>query len=693
MPCSADAELDRLWAGDRRRAYAHLLAREGPGWWFRMDISRIRRHIGRFLETGSSGLSARLWLLQGAAAPLPASQGLADTIRPLGVLHHVLLTRRDWEGAAMGIGLALAAVWDFGTDFRLARPWTRRAERLLERPIPPVCRAHLLAFLGLFRLFSDGDAGAACQVLHRQRHEAEQARCPELVLYGAAVHALALLFSGHPHRAEVLLEDVAPLEPSAAPGSHARAYFPMVLGVLMNATGRPEGALEALGRASAALAEDDMPVSMRLQLASYRLMAAALSGDALPAATLEAPVRQLALAHHNHLHAAFLHFSLGTAYLRAGRPYRALVHADEGVRGGVACHSPIPRLLNGVLRGQALAGLQETEEADACLEEVVGEGVRGGMSFFVRAAVVERAEIALRRGRPDAARRAMDEAGALQDPGSLWTPFRGPSFNETFGSRLHPPRQRRWEGSDQARPLDIRTLGGFEMRLGEAPMFDRRWGSGRTLALLKLIIALGGHKVPAAQLILDLWPDAEGDRGYANFKTALSRLRKVPGAGIGRGWIQLKWGRVSLAQGVVAVDSLAFVDAVRIADRSGAAADFARAASLYRGDFLPNDHTFGIFGRQRRELRDALVRMADGLARVFLEGDRSVEPIPVLVPATELVPDSERLHARCMEVFLAKGYPGEALRAYRRAEASLRDTLGVTPGPQLQRLHARARSA
>ncbi|RMG92258.1 MAG: hypothetical protein D6708_06795 [Candidatus Dadabacteria bacterium] len=687
MAESHEVRLQRLLKQGDRGGYAELVARVGPEWWFRMDLRTIDRHLAPLRAEGGMGLSPRLNLLAGAVAPPPVDRGLDRALRPLGPVYRLLHATRDWDGAVMAAGLALAGVWDFGTDFRAARPWRARLRDLVARPVSPAARAHGLAFLGLFQLFGDGDPGGALRTLEIQAEAAHDARCPEMVLYGSALRALTLLLSGRPDRAEVVLDDAAVHERTAAPGSHARAYFPMVRGVVECAAGRPEEALITLARANATLPEAEQPLSMRLQMASYRLLAETLARGKLPDRALEAPVRELGLAHHNRLHAAFLHFSLGTAYLRSGRAYRALVHADQGLEFARACGSRVPEFMNAVLRGQALSDLRETTEALEHLAHTEAEAERSGFGFFGRAARVERAHVELGRGNTDAARALFPDLAPLAD--GLWTPFRDSAFQSAFSRRLHPASGGGWVWGEPRRPAQIRTLGGFEMRMNERQVFDRRWGTGRTLALLKLIVALGGHKIPASELILELWPDADGDQGYANFKTALARLRKV--ADPGMAWIHLRMGRVSLSQTAVAVDALAFEQAAQAARRSEEPEQLLRAVELYRGDFLPLDDGWGVFVRRRRELRGLYVRVADALARACAAGRSALDPTDLLARACAFVPDAERLYARRMELFLARGFPAEALRVYREAEAALRETLGVSPGPELARLRERIR--
>jgi hypothetical protein len=68
------------------------------------------------------------------------------------------------------------------------------------------------------------------------------------------------------------------------------------------------------------------------------------------------------------------------------------------------------------------------------------------------------------------------------------------------------------ESSAPRAPVEIATLGRFAII---ARGTDAEPATGRPLTLLKLIIALGGHDVSAAQVSDALWPDADGHAAAA----------------------------------------------------------------------------------------------------------------------------------------------------------------------------------
>ncbi len=683
------SRLDSLAAAGDWSAYGRELAQAGCGWWFRMDIPRIEGHLRVFLEHQSAGLSPRLRLLEGIVTPLPGAEKLPGILSTLSALHRVLLLKRDLEAAAVCSGLALAAVWDFGTDLALARPWLRKAAEHLARPaLPALARAHLLAFSGLFRLFLDGDVPGTRGLLDRQARAAVDADCAELTVYGASVRALAELFAGDGPRGELLLDDARPFLDRASTTSHARVYYELVRGVILNGIGRPEDAVQVLDAAAELLPEAWMPVSMRVQLAGYRLMAAALLRDEAAVARFEERVRALAVADRNHFHAAFMHFSLGAAHFRRDRPYRALVHAQAGEELGRAARSPIPILLNAVLAGQAFAELNEGEEAESAFHRVDEQGA--GLVFFRRAVAVERAHRALQGGGTDEARTALEAAGFRGgDPDAVLSPFRSPRFNRALRERLRPS-ERMWRFDPECR-IRVATLGWFAVTVDGDTVYDRRWRSGRSQQLLKLLVALGGTRVPVDGLTDELWPDANGDQAYANFKTTLARLRRVAGGDGGAPrWILLRYGRLSLSRALVGVDALRFLDRARAYRACPEPAALPALIEAYTGPFLPRDDHCAVLGRFRMELRNRFVEGVEQLVAASAAGETRVDLPAYLARAVELAPDAEVLHALRVRALLDDGYRIEALNAYLQAEAHFRNRFGVAPGDALGRLGARA---
>ena len=82
---------------------------------------------------------------------------------------------------------------------------------------------------------------------------------------------------------------------------------------------------------------------------------------------------------------------------------------------------------------------------------------------------------------------------------------------------------------DWPHPVQLRLLGGFELRIDGAPLVFDGKVQKRPLELLQAIAVRGTAPVPLTGLIDDLWPDQDGDAARKAFDAALHRLRKLLG--------------------------------------------------------------------------------------------------------------------------------------------------------------------
>ena len=141
-------------------------------------------------------------------------------------------------------------------------------------------------------------------------------------------------------------------------------------------------------------------------------------------------------------------------------------------------------------------------------------------------------------------------------------------------------------------PVKIRSLGAFKVEVnGQVNLFGRKVPR-RVLALLQAIIAFGGQQVPEVKLMDALWPEADGDRAYRAYATALHRLRKLLGQD---NLILVNDRKVSLNLYRCWVDVWSFEhmakltqETHRLGDLQGSKRWAEQARALYHGPFLEN---------------------------------------------------------------------------------------------------------
>ena len=239
-------------------------------------------------------------------------------------------------------------------------------------------------------------------------------------------------------------------------------------------------------------------------------------------------------------------------------------------------------------------------------------------------------------------------------------------------------------------PLEIRTLGTFEvLREGKPLEFSRKLPK-KTLALLKALITFGADKVSEQRLIDTFWGDEEGDVAARSLDATVLRLRTLLGDGAA---VLQQGGRISLDRERVWIDSSAFENALSNAERAARSRDpsarrlWQRAIALYGGAFLAEDegeawpvamrerlrgrfiHALVAFGQDLEHAGE--IEAAIGAYQRGLEADAVVEPF-----YQGLMRCYEKLDRRT-----------EAISAYRRLKQILSVTLGLAPSAATERLY------
>jgi TolB-like protein/DNA-binding SARP family transcriptional activator/predicted Zn-dependent protease len=232
--------------------------------------------------------------------------------------------------------------------------------------------------------------------------------------------------------------------------------------------------------------------------------------------------------------------------------------------------------------------------------------------------------------------------------------------------------------------LELDLLGGFGARFatGEplAPL-------GRKSQLLLAFLALRAGEAQTREKIIGiLWSDRADAQARGSLRQELTVLRKTLGR-LEPAPIVIDGERLSLAADAVEVDLRRFEELIQ----SDATADLERAIALYKGPFLDGlavrDSACEEWLQHERErLRLLMLGVLDRLlARQMQAG--------ALAPATATAeailaqdPLREDMHRTLMQLHVAQGRHGLALKQYRLCKDALARELGVEPEPETERL-------
>ncbi|HEV8614864.1 MAG TPA: BTAD domain-containing putative transcriptional regulator [Methylomirabilota bacterium] len=230
-------------------------------------------------------------------------------------------------------------------------------------------------------------------------------------------------------------------------------------------------------------------------------------------------------------------------------------------------------------------------------------------------------------------------------------------------------------------PVQVFTLGRFELRRdGHSVKFSGKV-QRRPLALLEALIALGGENVREDRLAEALWPEADADAAMRALATTLHRLRRL----IGRDEaLRRQGGVVSLDPRVCWVDALA-VDALLARAEAGgdSVAVRAQAIALYRGDFVRGEDEVWALTFATR-LRDRVMRQVRRLAQYWEQMGQSDRAIDLYERGIGIDPVAEDLYRSLMVLHYRFGRKTDAQAVYERCRKNLAATAGARPSPETE---------
>lgn len=237
--------------------------------------------------------------------------------------------------------------------------------------------------------------------------------------------------------------------------------------------------------------------------------------------------------------------------------------------------------------------------------------------------------------------------------------------------------------------VKIRCLGRFSIELDGKPLTVRGKAPIKLLALLKVIVALGGENVPVNDVEDALWSDEDGDTARQSLTIALHRLRKLLG---NNQFILQHAGRLSLDLRCIWVDALAFGNLALQLSTSSVRVQGEQLIGLYGGSFLTGDENVPWAMSMRTDLRAKYVDAVCAIGRELeREGelDGAIQLYRQGLAAEKL---TETFYQGLMRCYVAIGRMQDVIEAYN----NLRDLLasrGAKPSAATEALFRRINTA
>lgn len=234
------------------------------------------------------------------------------------------------------------------------------------------------------------------------------------------------------------------------------------------------------------------------------------------------------------------------------------------------------------------------------------------------------------------------------------------------------------------RPVEVRTLGRFEILVDGKPLEYARKVPRKTLGLLKALVVFGGRNVSEHSLCDALWPDDEADAAKQSLDITIVRLRRLLGHS---GAVIQAGGKISLDVQVVWSDAQRF-------DELAAAPDTARSAlQLYAGDLLPEDRGESWSCPARERLRGKFIHLLISHGRTLEEGGATDEAIALYYRGLDVDPILEAFYQGIMRCYQRKDLHAEAISVFQRLSRTLSAVLDASPSPESHELCAQSLKA
>ncbi len=228
--------------------------------------------------------------------------------------------------------------------------------------------------------------------------------------------------------------------------------------------------------------------------------------------------------------------------------------------------------------------------------------------------------------------------------------------------------------------LRLLVLGAFGFADGNS-MIVLPGGSQRLLGFL----ALQDRTVTRSATAGALWPDSTEEHAHASLRSALSRLDRIT-----RRAIHVSPDNLVLEAGVRVDfrDARALANRLLVVGGAPAAEDTTAAAVIaLSSELLPDcyDDWALLESEDWRQLR---LHALDALARNLAENGRFADATTAALAAVRAEPLRETGNATLIHIHLAEGNPSEAIAAFERYRAVLKEELGCDPSPLLNEMMA-----
>jgi LuxR family transcriptional regulator, maltose regulon positive regulatory protein len=238
--------------------------------------------------------------------------------------------------------------------------------------------------------------------------------------------------------------------------------------------------------------------------------------------------------------------------------------------------------------------------------------------------------------------------------------------------------------------LRIQILGNFRLWRGPDEVEAGAWERKKSRQLLHLLLTHRDTLLEREQIVEMLWPELDAEAGLRDFKIAYSTLSRVLEPDRDRhaqsAYVMRDGSRYGLRpEADLWLDSAAFCEGIAGGDRlwqrdrQAALRAYRQALTLYQGDYLQEYPYAEWCSEERERLLTLYLRTSERVADALLAQGQWEEAI--IVSQALLARDDcwEQAYRVQMTAYAELGNRAQAVRAFQRCEARLKQELGVEP--------------
>lgn len=219
--------------------------------------------------------------------------------------------------------------------------------------------------------------------------------------------------------------------------------------------------------------------------------------------------------------------------------------------------------------------------------------------------------------------------------------------------------------------VEIRALGGFEVRVAGEPLRFAFKAPRKPLDLLKALLTAGGASISQRTLCDSLWRGLNAWSASRALNTAVFRLRKLLGA---KHSIRVDAGQLRLEPTYCSVDAWEFEEAI---DGARSPESLHSVLRRYHGPFLGDcDHP--LVADPRRRLQRKFVRGLLELAQGYEEAGKIAAAVDLYNRGLDVESTAEELHSALISCLERSGQTAAAAAAYQRCLSVFRSRLPST---------------